>query len=210
MKLAAEAGPSSTRRSKAGAEPRQLITVPDMVRLATEVNAGAIERQKLKIGLGEADSIPYPDGTFTCASMTGVLLFLPDALATFKEVYRVLGKDGRFVIFTGTKETRGTPASPEPIASRLHFYEDAELLELAKQAGFSKVRVDHPDLGSFARDAGLTEQQVSFFSGKIHRIAAHDRNEVILSQSIKERSSDEVELSSGCWNQINRRFGTLP
>jgi SAM-dependent methyltransferase len=98
--------------------------------------------------------------------MTGVILFSPGALLAFKEICRVLKKGGRFVLFTGTKETRGTLATPEPIASRLHFYEDEELKELARNAGFTSVRVIHPDLGPFSSEAGLTEEQVSFFSGR--------------------------------------------
>jgi hypothetical protein len=43
-------------------------------------------------------------------------------------------------------ELRGTPAAPEPLASRGHFYSDEQLAELARKAGFDEVEV--------ARDRG--------------------------------------------------------
>jgi hypothetical protein len=36
--------------------------------------------------------------------------------------------------FTTGLELRGTPAAPEPIASKGHFYTDEELAELARRA----------------------------------------------------------------------------
>jgi hypothetical protein len=36
---------------------------------------------------------------------------------------------------------RGTPAAPEPLASRAHFYEDDDLAALARRAGLSDVHV---------------------------------------------------------------------
>ena len=119
-----------------------------MVKLATDQNQESIRNGRLKISIAEADSLPFPDGTFTCAVMTGVLGFLPDALLAFKEVFRVLASGGRFVAFAGSKLLRGTPAAPEPIASRLHFYEQDELEDLARRAGFTVVRVENPSLTS--------------------------------------------------------------
>jgi len=48
------------------------------------------------------------------------------------------------VLFTGTKALVGTPAAPEPVASRLHFYEDNELIELAHKAGFGTLAWSTP------------------------------------------------------------------
>jgi SAM-dependent methyltransferase len=137
----------------------------DMVRLATEANRESIAGNRLKIEAGEADSLPFPDGTCTCAVMTGVLGFLPDALKAFQEVYRVLGNSGRFVAYTGSKALRGTPAAPEPAASRIHFYEDEELEGLARSAGFAIAKVDHPLLFEYAKRAGVPESDIGLFKG---------------------------------------------
>ena len=52
----------------------------EMVRLASEFNREAINRNRLEIRAGKADSLPYPDGTFSCAAMTGVFGFIPEPL----------------------------------------------------------------------------------------------------------------------------------
>lgn len=79
------------------------------------------------------------------------------------EIFRVLAPDGRLVLFTGGKALRGTPAAPEPIASRLHFYEDSELEALARKAGFAQVYFEHPDFGALAKQAGVPEEAIPFF-----------------------------------------------
>ena len=118
---------------------------PDMVRLALDENRAAVAEDRLEIKLASADHLPFPDATFTVADMTGVLGFLPDALAAFREILRVLRPAGRFVALGSDPALRGTPATPEPIASYVHFYTDGELEALARTAGFSEVQVVRRD-----------------------------------------------------------------
>lgn len=136
----------------------------DMVKLAREVNRDAIAAGRLEVLDGEAERLPYPDGKFTCTVTTGVFGFLTDPVRVLTELHRVLSPGGRMVVFAGTKELRGTPAAPEPIASRLHFYEDTELEHLARQAGFLDIRVDRPNLEPYARQAGVPAEHVALFS----------------------------------------------
>ena len=137
----------------------------DMVRLACDVNRDAISQNRLEIREGEAHSLPYPDGVFTCAVMTGVFGFISNPLKALSEIRRVLAGGGRLVLFTGSKELRGTPAAPEPMASRLYFYEDQELEELARKAGFEDAKVERPDFEQFARDVGIPEEMLELFRG---------------------------------------------
>jgi SAM-dependent methyltransferase len=136
----------------------------EMVTLAREVNRGAVQQGKLEILEGDANSLPYPNGVFTCAVMTGVFGFLTDPLKAICEVARVLAPGGRFVLFTWSKLLRRTPALPEPMASRIRYYEDAELQALAEKAGFDSVQVDHPELGQFARETGIPDEQLALFA----------------------------------------------
>jgi ubiquinone/menaquinone biosynthesis C-methylase UbiE len=136
----------------------------EMVKLASEVNREAIDQKRLIILEAEADRLPYPDATFTCAVMTGVFNFLPDPAAVLSEIDRVLNTHGRLVIFTGSKELRGTPAAPEPVASRLTFYEDDELEKLARGVGFAHARVERPNLQDYARQVGVPEEAQHLFS----------------------------------------------
>ena len=57
----------------------------EMVRLAREVDARAVADRRLDVRQADAASLPFDDETFTAAAMTGVLGFLPDAVAALAE-----------------------------------------------------------------------------------------------------------------------------
>jgi SAM-dependent methyltransferase len=135
----------------------------EMVRLAREQNSAAIAEGRLEIHEADAQHLPFADDLCTCAVTTGVFGFIDRPVEVLSEIRRVLRPGGRLVLFTGTKVLRGTPAAPEPVASRAHVYEDEELADLAKQARFVDVKVDRPDFGHYARLAGLPEDTVAFF-----------------------------------------------
>jgi len=97
--------------------------------------------------------------------MTGVFGFISNPVAVLSEIRRVLAPGGRFVLFTGTKKLLGTPAAPEPVASRLYFYEDNELEELARKAGFAEAHFEHIDFEPLARGAGVPEEHLALFRG---------------------------------------------
>ncbi len=139
---------------------------PEMVKLAQEVNHDAIRQRRLEVREAAADQLPFPNGKFTCAALTNVFGFLPDPHAVLVEIGRVLAKDGRLVFFTVSPEMRGTIAAPEPLASRIHFYKDEELMKLAREAGFVDVRVERPNLEPFAREAGVPAEHIQAFSGR--------------------------------------------
>lgn len=148
---------------ESGCRAAALDHSPEMVRLAREANRESVARGRLEIVVADAASIPYASGRFSCAVTTGVFGFIPDPVAALSEVRRTLSSHGRFALFTGTRELAGTPAAPEPMASRIRFYEDAELRRLALDAGLADVAVERPDLEPFAREAGLSEDDIAFF-----------------------------------------------
>lgn len=138
---------------------------PEMVRLAREVNREAVHAGRLVLVESDAGAIPFADGRFTCAVSTGVFGFIDDPVQVLAEIHRVLARGGRLAVYTGTRALKGTPAAPEPLASRIHFYDVGELEHAARAAGLVDVRASEPDLEPFAREAGLTEDQVGFFRG---------------------------------------------
>jgi SAM-dependent methyltransferase len=151
---------------RSGCQAAAIDHSSDMVRLAREINQEAIQQNRLKIGEGDAGSLPYSNETFTCAVMTGVFGFISNPVKVLSEIRRVLTPGGRFVLFTGSKELRGTPAAPEPVASRLHFYEDQELEDLARKAGFQDAHFERPNFEAFARDVGVPEEHLELFRGR--------------------------------------------
>ncbi|MBV9799673.1 MAG: methyltransferase domain-containing protein [Solirubrobacterales bacterium] len=107
----------------------------EMVTLARERAPGA------RVVLASAENLPFADATFTAVAMSIVFFFLDEPLGVLRECRRVLRPTGRLAIYTTGPELRGTPAAPEPIASRGHFYTDRELLELGRRAGVHEVAV---------------------------------------------------------------------
>lgn len=118
-----------------GAAATGLDHSDDMVRLARERAPGA------EVVAGSAERLPFADGSFTAVAMSIVFLFLPDPLATLRECHRVLTPGGRCAVYTTSAQLRGTPAAPEPLASRSHFYDDEEVAAIARRSGFTDVVV---------------------------------------------------------------------
>lgn len=89
--------------------------------------------------LGDAQALPFQTGYFTAAASIQAFMFFPDQLQALREMRRALDRHGRVAIWTAAPEARGTPAVPEPVASRALLRSDEELLELARTAGFGEA-----------------------------------------------------------------------
>jgi SAM-dependent methyltransferase len=113
----------------------------EMVRLARE------RAPEAEVVLGSAERLPFGDASFTAIAMSIVFFFLPEPSAVLRECRRVLARGGRLAVYTTSPALRGTPAAPEPLASRGHFYEDEDLAELARRAGLAAVVVVNDDGG---------------------------------------------------------------
>jgi SAM-dependent methyltransferase len=113
----------------------------EMVALAQE------RAPEASIVIGRAEQLPFDDASFTAIAMSIVFFFLPDPIAVLGECRRVLAPGGRLAVYTTSPALRGTPAAPEPVASRGHFYEDEQLVELARRGGFEDVAVVNSDGG---------------------------------------------------------------
>jgi ubiquinone/menaquinone biosynthesis C-methylase UbiE len=120
-----------------GARATGLDHSAEMVQLARERAPG------VDVVLGRAESLPFPGGSFSAIALSVVLLFFHDPIAVLRECQRFLRPGGRLAAYTTGPELRGTPAVPEPIASQIHLYSNAELAELARHAGLTDVTVYH-------------------------------------------------------------------
>lgn len=150
---------------KSGCRAAAVDHSPDMVRLARDENRDAIAQGRLTIEQASAERLPFPDGAFSRAVMTGVFSFLPDPIAALGELRRVLASGGRLIVMGSEEELRGTPAAPEPVASRLRFYHDDTFRDLALAAGFTNARVERRDLELYARAAGVPAEHLPLFRG---------------------------------------------
>jgi SAM-dependent methyltransferase len=127
----------------------------DLLKVASQQNARALAAGHLQLRVADATALPFPNGQFTCAAMSGVLPWLPAPEKAFREVFRTLRPGGRFVAWTGTPKMYGTPAAGPKRRGGVRFYEDRALARFARRAGFSEVRIDHPDLRPIAKQVGV-------------------------------------------------------
>jgi SAM-dependent methyltransferase len=150
---------------KSGCRAAAVDHSPAMVELAGETNREAVAAGRLEVFEASAERLPFADDTFTCAAMTGVLGFVPDPVGALAEIRRVLRAGGRLVVLGTEPELKGTPAAPEPMASRLQFTDDEELARQGREAGFAEVRVVRRSLEAYAREAGVPEEHLPLFGG---------------------------------------------
>ena len=59
----------------------------------------------------------------------------------------MLAPGARAAVYTTSPQLRGTPAAPEPVASRSYFYDDDALAGMARQADFTEVVVVNDKFG---------------------------------------------------------------
>jgi SAM-dependent methyltransferase len=123
-----------------GAQATGVDHSEEMVELARELAPGA------DVLLASADSLPFPEASFSAVAMSIVFFFLENPIAVLQECRRVLRGGGCLAVYTTGPELRGSPAAPEPLASRGRFYADDELAGLARLAGFDATEV-HNDGG---------------------------------------------------------------
>jgi ubiquinone/menaquinone biosynthesis C-methylase UbiE len=115
----------------AGARVTGVDHSPDMVELARGRAPGA------EVVLAAAERLPFPDASFDAIAMSVVFFFFADPVAVLRESLRVARGHARLAVYTTAPELRGTPAAPEPLASRGHFWTDDELAGHADAAGWS-------------------------------------------------------------------------
>jgi SAM-dependent methyltransferase len=137
---------------------------PEMVAVARDANRDAVAEGRLTVVAASGNLLPFVNDTFTCASMHGMLGFLADPVQVLAEIRRVLRPGGRLVLSGTDPELKGTPACPEPIASRLRFYDDADLSDLAREAGFGWEGVLRRNLEDVAREVGIPEDELAIFA----------------------------------------------
>ncbi|MEY7850181.1 methyltransferase domain-containing protein [Natrarchaeobius sp. A-rgal3] len=135
----------------------------EMVDVARRTNREAVEEGRLRIEEADAEALPFDDETFTCATMAKVLGLLPDPVAALSELHRVLEPGGRIVLEGSDPELEGTVAAPEPLASRLSFYDSDDLEALARDAGFEAVEIVRQTLEPYAEEADIPEDHRSLF-----------------------------------------------
>ncbi len=112
----------------------------DMVQIAREKNQEAVSEGRIEIVQGNAESLPWDDNSFTCATANQMFFFIEKPMIVLKEFYRVLKPCGRLVI-TSTEDS----ILPKLIfvlwSHSMHLYKNSDMGSMLKQAGFQMVEV---------------------------------------------------------------------
>jgi SAM-dependent methyltransferase len=119
----------------AGAHATGIDHSTDMASLARERAPDA------RVAIARAEALPFAAARLDAIAMSVVFFFFDRPDEVLAECGRVLRPEGRLAVYTTGPELRGTPAAPEPLASRGHFHTDEELGGLAHAAGFADVTV---------------------------------------------------------------------
>lgn len=115
------------------------------VTTSRETNAAAVARGQMKVELGSAQALPYPDCTFDLITAVETHYYWPDLGAAMREVFRTLKPGGTFVLIA--EVYRGSRMGlVNGIAMKLigaAYLSDAEHRALLTQAGLSDVTTFH-------------------------------------------------------------------
>ncbi|NQE05906.1 ubiquinone/menaquinone biosynthesis methyltransferase [ANME-1 cluster archaeon GoMg1] len=112
----------------------------DMVQIAREKNHEAVSEGRVEIVQGNAESLPWDDNSFTCATASNMFFFIDKPMNVLTEFYRVLKPGGRLVI-TSTEDSILPKLLFVLWSHSMHLYKNQEMESMLKQAGFQTVEV---------------------------------------------------------------------
>lgn len=118
---------------------------PDMLALSMERNRQAIANERLRLKLGDAAQIPWPDRSFDAALSANMFFFVEEPERVLAELFRVLVPGGRLVIATMPgplpKPSLRCPWLLPPMGPALRVYADDEMRAMFERTGFTDVSV---------------------------------------------------------------------
>lgn len=113
----------------------------DMVKLAAERNKAAVDRGVAEIVEGKAESLPWPDESFSCSACANAFFFIERPELVLSEIYRVLGPKGRLVMTTAPDKLSVTSiVFKRPY--NLRAYPDERMQFMLHTTGFRMAEVD--------------------------------------------------------------------
>ena len=117
----------------------------DMVQIAREKNQEAVSEGRVEIVKGNAESLPWDDNSFTCATASSMFFFIDKPMIVLKELYRVL-KPGARLVITSAENSILPKLLLAPLSHSMRLYKNSEMESMLKQAGFQTVEVKNVEM----------------------------------------------------------------
>ncbi|MGR5590959.1 class I SAM-dependent methyltransferase [Peptoniphilus grossensis] len=107
------------------------------VKMASEINKKAIDTGRCKILVGDVKNLPFEDESIDIVTAFETIYFWNDIERCFKEIYRVLKKEGQFLICNevSSKERRDVKKLLKMI--NFEIYKPNDLTKMLRELGFS-------------------------------------------------------------------------
>ena len=114
---------------------------PISVKKAKSLNRDAIRTRRCNVMEGDVSHMNFPSGCFDLATAFETVYFWPGPLVSFREVYRVLKPDGRFVIVHDTDGTKEIDQEWAQMIHGMNLYTEYQLEAYLKEAGFAEIKI---------------------------------------------------------------------
>ena len=117
---------------------------PASVAVARERNRSSIERGRVEIHEASVSSLPFPDATFDLVTAVETHYYWPSLPNDVREVQRVLGPGGTFIIIAETYRGRKNDWLYRPVMQgvlRANYLTPEEHRRLLSDAGYRDVQV---------------------------------------------------------------------
>lgn len=113
----------------------------DMLRVASQRNQGFIQSKQMQLQEGNVLNLPYEDKFFDFIYTVNTIYFWDNPTKGYQEIHRVLKEEG---IFANTFYEKEWLRKIRYTKYGFQHYEPADIIQIAKVAGFRKVKVRKP------------------------------------------------------------------
>lgn len=117
------------------------------VKKSIKINKSAIERNHCKIFQGNVLELPFKNETFNLATAFETIYFWADIDQSFRQIYRVLKKDGIFMICNESSGENDKDKKWIEIIKGMKIYTSEQIKYALKKAGFVQIKTDKNDKG---------------------------------------------------------------